>query len=206
MNRTHHLGAAALIPRLCVALVLVYLLCHIDLLIGTAQPKLSPHPEDLVGQTTFVDKPRDTVVQDLASIIRMDYKTSTSVAYSAALASVQASKETGLPATLVLGVAGVESRFRPHADNGTDKGIMQVNPVWHPEKIARIGGAKNLFKVGPGMKTGARILKEYSVQSKGNVVKTLLRYNGAKSLNAYPRKVLAAKRRFDDELSRRNPA
>jgi hypothetical protein len=205
MNRMHHVGAAALIPRLCVALVLVYLLCHIDVLFGSARQDVTANPEDLVGQTTFVENPRDTVVQDLASFVRVRYKTSTSVAYSAALAAVQASKETGLSATLVLAVAGVESSMRPHADNGSDKGIMQVNPKWHPEKVARIGGPKNLFKVGPGVKTGARILKEYSDLKKGNVVKTLLRYNGAKSRTDYPDKVLAEKRLFDAVLSRKTP-
>lgn len=205
MTRMHRLGATAIIPRLCVVLVLVFLLCHADALFGTARQEMAPHPEDLVSQTTFMENPGDLVVENLASFIRVRYKTSTSVAYSAAIASVQASKETGMPATLFLAVAGVESSMRPHADNGKDKGIMQVNPEWHPEKVARIGGAKNLFKVGPGIKTGARILKEYSDLKKGNVVKTLLRYNGARSPNNYPGKVLAEKRLFDAALNRKAP-
>jgi soluble lytic murein transglycosylase-like protein len=206
MNRMPQVGAPAIIPRLCVALVLVYLLCHVDALFGPSRQEMNPRPEDPVGQTTFVENPRDMRVEKLASFIRVHYKTSTSVAYSAALASVQASNETGMPATLFLAVAGVESSFRPHADNGRDKGIMQVNPDWHPEKIALIGGAKNLFKVGPGLKTGARILKEYSVQKKGNVEQTLLKYNGARTMNDYPRKVLGVKRLLDAVLSRKAAA
>lgn len=202
MNRMHHVGATALIPRLCVVLVLAYMLCHIDVLFGTSAPTVEAPADDLVGLTTFVENPRDTRVQDLASFIRARYKTSNTVAYSAALASVQASAETGMSATLVLAVAGVESSMRPHADNGEDKGIMQVNPRWHPEKVARIGGPKNLFRVGPAIKTGARILKEYSDQKNGNVVKTLLRYNGASALNDYPAKVLKEKRLFDAVLRR----
>jgi soluble lytic murein transglycosylase-like protein len=182
--------------------VLVYLLCHINVLFKPAPAVSELQADDMTGLTQLVDNPRDTRVEALASFIRVRYRTSTSVAFSAAVASFQAAKETGLPATLFLAVAGIESRFRPHADNGVDKGIMQVNPLVHPDKVARIGGAANLFKVGPGLKTGARILKEYSVQKKGDIVRTLLRYNGASVRNDYPDKVLAEKQLFDAVLTK----
>lgn len=219
MNRTHVASAANIIPRLCLVLAMVYLLCHIDVLFGSKPISDDPWDEELTGLTTFVENPRgrsaqgasksqpavrDTRLEALASFIQIRYKTSTAVAYSAAVAAKQASRETGVSDTLLLAVAGIESRFRPHADNGKDKGIMQVNPDWHPEKVARIGGAGNLFKVGPGIKTGARILKEYSDLENGDMVRTLLRYNGARSLNRYPGKVLTEKRLLDEVLAKRS--
>lgn len=58
--------------------------------------------------------------------------------------------------------------------------------------------ACNALEVGPGVKVGAQVLKEYSAFKDCHVVvKTLLRYSLASSLDAYPGKILAEKYRFD---------
>jgi soluble lytic murein transglycosylase-like protein len=199
MNQAHAVGLIGFIPRILAVLAAVALLCHVDLLFNSVSTEEEADPNNL--NIYRVHTPEDTRAKRLASFIQTRFKTNDHVAEAAATAAIQASRETGLPATLILAVAGVESSFKPHSDNGADKGIMQVNPKWHPKKVAAIGGPSKLFEVAPGIKTGARILKEYMDASKQDVVVTLLRYNGATNYNEYPDKVLAEKRRFDQALA-----
>lgn len=198
MNQSQRRGAAYFVPHLLAVLAAVWLLCHIDDLVfdpPSAQPNIP------VEQLTGFRPVEDPRVAPLSTFIQRRFHTTSEVAIHAAVAAVHASRETGIPATLILAVAGVESGFRPGADNGRDKGIMQVNPTFHPEKVARIGGPAKLLEVGPGIQTGARVLQAYSAAENGNQVAMLLRYNGATSPNAYPDKVFAEKARFDRVLA-----
>lgn len=198
------------VSRLLLVLAAVGVLCHADSFLS-ALMTTEAEDEVLVNVQTPVLKaarritsasgagPKPANVFTLSNFIKTRYRTSDKTAKTAASTAVQSSRETGLPATLILAVAGVESSFKPLSDNGVDKGIMQVNPKYHPEKVKAIGGPAKLFDVRLGMRTGALILKEYSDSSKSNVVKTLQRYNGSKT-NVYPNKVLAEKKRFDRAL------
>ena len=196
MYPSHWGGIKEFAPRALVVLAVLAFLLNMDGIFGAPPAKRERAVEDMETYQVVEDRR----VPVLASYIARRFNASEKVAQKAVLAAFQASRETGLPASLILGVAAVESRFRPRADNGVDKGIMQVNPRWHPEKVARIGGAAKLFDVGAGVKVGAQVLKEYSVSKDGHVVKMLLRYNGATLLNAYPGRVLAEKHRFDQIL------
>lgn len=197
MSPSHAGGIKHFVPRIIFVIAAVAMMLNIDFLIGAKVPVHEAAVEDL---PTYKVR-EDLRARALASFIELRFKASRRVAYNAAVAALQSSRDTGLPASLILGVAAVESSLNPLADNGVDKGLMGVNPKWHPEKIARIGGAARLFEVGPGIKVGSQVLKEYWVSRKGNVIATLLRYNGASSLNEYPGKVLAEKHRFDRVLA-----
>jgi hypothetical protein len=153
MNPSHAIGIIGFIPRILAVLAAVAVLCHMDALFDT----IPVEEEDLEPQMVHVyNAPlEDRRVKLLSSFIQARFKTNDHVAEAAATAAIQASKDTGLPATLILAVAGVESSFKPHSDNGYDKGIMQVNPRWHPKKVAAIGGPSKLFDVSLGIKTGA---------------------------------------------------
>lgn len=197
MSPSHAGGIKHFVPRILIVIAAVAMMLNVNFLLGTKLPVQEVAVEDLTPYKVH----EDLRARALATFIELRFKASGKVAYNAAVAALQSSRDTGLPASLILGVAAVESSLNPLADNGVDKGIMGVNPKWHPEKIARIGGAAKLFEVGPGIKVGAQVLKEYSLSRKGNVVATLLRYNGASSLNEYPGKVLAEKHRFDRVLA-----
>jgi soluble lytic murein transglycosylase-like protein len=196
MNSFRTVNWTHLLQRVLVVVAGLVALCHLELLFGSvdADAELVLYQE--------VRPVEDSRVKPLAGFIQTRFRTDAHVAEKAAYAALQSSRETGLPATLILAVASVESSFKPLSDNGHDKGIMQVNPKWHPEKVAAIGGVSGLFDVALGIKTGARILKEYSDASNSDVVVALLRYNGASSFNEYPGKVLAEKKRFDRVLAR----
>ena len=191
-------GNTSIFTHLLIILAGVWLLCHLDDLLFDSKPGVRETPPEMMTGFRPVEDPR---VKPLSEFIKGRFHTTTDLAEHAAVAALRASRETGVPATLILAVAGVESGFRPGADNGVDKGLMQVNPKFHPEKVARIGGAAKLFEVGPGIQAGARVLQEYAAAKKGNIVAALLRYNGASSLNEYPGKVLAEKARFDRALA-----
>jgi soluble lytic murein transglycosylase-like protein len=199
MNSFQRRGTAYFVPRLLAVLAAVWLLCHLDNLVLGPSPSQPEIPAEQMTGFRPVEDPR---VAPLSTFIRQRYHATGEVATHAAVAALHASRETGISATLILAVAGVESGFRPGADNGQDKGIMQVNPKFHPEKVARIGGPSKLLEVGPCIQTGARVLQAYSAAEKGNQVTMLLRYNGATSPNAYPGKVFAEKALFDRVLAR----
>jgi len=219
MNPSQH-GVLDNYSRFFLVLLLVVALCNSDKLFGKSEVYSAPAPEavpysmDVHLREAYprkaypkemysrkvhgaTDKARS---EALAGFIRTEFKNSAHIADKLARTSLQVARETGVSATLVLAVAGVESSLRPNADNGVDKGLMQVNPRWHPEKVARIGGAHKLFDLRLGMLTGARVLAEYTRAADGDQVAALLRYNGATSMNKYPGKVLTLKRKFDTAL------
>ena len=98
---------------------------------------------------------------------------------------------------LVLAVMAVESRFDPHARSGYGaKGLMQVVPRFHREKLADHGGEAALADPKVNALVGTQILKEYLARS-GGVRAGLQRYAGWNDdEQRYARKVLAEKQRL----------
>ena len=98
---------------------------------------------------------------------------------------------------LVLAVMAVESRFDPHARSGYGaKGLMQVVPRFHREKLADHGGEAALADPRVNALVGTQILKEYLGRSRG-VRAGLQRYAGwDDDEQRYSRKVLAEKQRL----------
>ncbi len=82
---------------------------------------------------------------------------------------------------LILAVISVESRFDPAAQSNMGaKGLMQVMPRWHADKLEAVGGEERVFDPESNIMVGARILKEYLLPT-GNVTDALQRYLGATS-------------------------
>jgi soluble lytic murein transglycosylase-like protein len=84
-----------------------------------------------------------------------------------------------LSPALLLAIMAVESSYDPSAFNGTDVGLMQVNPRAHPEKVAKVGGDEALYDVDNNIFVGAWALREIRNRSK-SMPEALLRYAGAK--------------------------
>lgn len=137
----------------------------------------------------------EAIERTLATHITQRYRVEHSRATHVVRAAGTASKFTGLSHTLILAVIAVESSFDPHAVSSKGaRGLMQVMPRAHPEKVRMIGGEHMLHEVDTGIHVGARILREYQVRS-GNLRVALQRYSGGAS--RYEDKVLAHKRDFD---------
>jgi hypothetical protein len=114
-------------------------------------------------------------------------------------AAYAAAGEVGLDPLLLLAVAAVESSFNPLAESVVGaKGLMQIIPRWHREKLERLGGDDALFDPEANILLGAHILKEY-VHRTGTLEAGLQFYNGAffDSTAQYARKVLAERSRLE---------
>ena len=69
-----------------------------------------------------------------------------------------------------------ESIFNPRAENGGCIGIMQVNPVWHTDRMARLG-VTDLYDTGSNMLVGVDYLHELILQYE-DISVALMKYNG----------------------------
>ncbi|WP_020562323.1 lytic transglycosylase domain-containing protein [Methylosarcina fibrata] len=98
----------------------------------------------------------------------------------------------GLQPELILAIIAVESKFKEKAVSPKGaRGLMQVLASAHPKKIKSIGGTRALYNARKNISVGTHILAEYKDLSKGNIRRTLLRYNGSLGNNRshYPDKV-----------------
>ena len=113
-------------------------------------------------------------------------------------AAHRAAFEVGLDPLLVLAVISIESRFNPIAESVMGaKGLMQIIPKYHAEKLRAAGGEDAVFDPESNVLVGTRILQEY-VYRTGTLEAGLQFYNGAwRDANAvYAQKVLAERSRL----------
>jgi len=117
-------------------------------------------------------------------------------------AAHRAADEVGLDPLLVLAVIAVESRFNPIAESGMGaKGLMQIIPRYHLDKLRAAGGEDAVFDPEANIRVGSRILQEY-VYRHGTLEAGLQQYNGAsRDGNAYyARRVMAERERLEDVM------
>ncbi len=119
-------------------------------------------------------------------------------------AAWRAGAEHRVDPLLILAVAAVESRFNPVAESAMGaKGLMQVIPKFHFEKLADRGGADALLDPEVNIHVGAQILREYQ-RMMGNTERALQMYAGAydEPTAQYAGKVLAERARLEQMLVR----
>jgi soluble lytic murein transglycosylase-like protein len=99
-------------------------------------------------------------------------------------------KRAGLDPQMVLGVIQVESNFRKYAvSTAGARGYMQVMPFW----VKLIGNSThNLFHLRTNLRFGCVILRHYLDIEKGDLFRTLGRYNGSLGQADYPTLVIRA--------------
>ncbi len=117
-------------------------------------------------------------------------------------AAYDAADEVGLDPLLLLAVAAVESSFNPLAESVMGaRGLMQIIPKYHREKLRPLGGDDALFDPEANLLLGARILQEY-VHRTGTLQAGLQFYNGAffDASAQYARKVMAERARLEAVL------
>ena len=120
-------------------------------------------------------------------------------------AAHNAAAEVGLDPLLVLAVIAIESRFNPIAESVMGaKGLMQIIPKYHLDKLRAAGGEDMVFDPESNIHVGARILQEY-VYRGGTLEAGLQQYNGAsRDANAYySRRVMAERERLETVLRER---
>jgi soluble lytic murein transglycosylase-like protein len=108
---------------------------------------------------------------------------------------------------LILAVMAIESRYNPVAESPLGaKGLMQVIPRFHAEKLAEHGGDAALLDPQINIQVGAQILREY-VRRFGGTEAALRMYAGAlEEVGAqYVEKVLAERARLQQTVARAKP-
>jgi soluble lytic murein transglycosylase-like protein len=117
----------------------------------------------------------------------------------------RAADEAGFDPLLVLAVISIESRFNPIAESSMGaKGLMQIIPRFHLEKLRAAGGEEAVFDPESNIEVGVRILQEY-VHRTGTLEAGLQFYNGAlrDPTAQYAARVLAERERLEQVLRSR---
>ncbi len=145
----------------------------------------------------------------LAGFLSHRYRLATESARSLVSAAYDAGERFGLDPLLLLAVMAIESRFNPIAQSVIGaKGLMQIMPKQHQDKLVRHGGEDAVLDPMINIALGAEILKEY-IGRTGSLEAGLQFYSGARSdaSNRYARKVIAEHKRLQNTVRElRQPA
>jgi soluble lytic murein transglycosylase-like protein len=138
----------------------------------------------------------------LVNYVSRRYRVASSATEQLVDAAYDAGQQVGLDPLLILAVMAIESRFNPIAESGMGaKGLMQVIPKHHQDKLGGEGGESAVLDPTTNIMLGARILKEY-IRRTGSLEAGLQFYNGALAdiSSQYAQKVMAEKERLQDAL------
>lgn len=143
----------------------------------------------------------------LAVYLSRRYKVAEDATEQLVGAAHEAGSRTGMDPLLILAVMAVESRFNPIAESVMGaKGLMQVIPKYHQDKLDALGGEDSVFDPRTNILVGARILKD-AVRRGGGLMSGLQLYAGAfgDDSQQYAQKVMAEKQRMQQMLKRSRP-
>ncbi len=150
------------------------------------------------------DKVENGSYRVLAEFLAKRYKVSQDVTFDLVSIAHAAGQQIGLDPLLIIAVISVESRFNPIAESVAGaKGLMQIIPKYHPEKLQEFGGEKAVFDPATNILVGSQILKEY-IGRTGNLSTALQMYAGALNdeQDIYTNKVMNEKQRLQQILGR----
>lgn len=190
-----------------VAAVLFLLVRGTALMPGTdtGSPAFGPirYDEDglLAERPDSVDNARYRV---LASYLSRRYRIAPDATEQLVGVAYDVGQQIGLDPLLILAVVAIESRFNPIAESGMGaKGLMQVIPKYHQDKLIEHGGEEAVLDPMTNIFLGARILKEY-IRRMGSLEAGLQFYNGALSdpTSQYAQKVIAEQERLKQAVRR----
>lgn len=140
----------------------------------------------------------------LAEFIARRFRVARDAVGGVVAAAFRAGGEHRVDPLLVLAVVAVESRFNPVAESGLGaRGLMQVLPKYHQDKLAEYGGDAALLDPLLNIEIGTRILREY-LRRAGDLESGLQMYGGAADEPSaqYAGRVLSERARFDQLLAR----
>ncbi len=135
----------------------------------------------------------------LAEFIAKRYRIASSAAARFVSIAYRAGDQHSVDPLLILAVMAVESRYNPVAESVVGaKGLMQVIPKFHLDKLMGHGGEHALLDPEVNIEVGAQILREYTRRF-GDQEFALQMYNGAVDVpnSQYVNKVFAEKARLE---------
>lgn len=138
----------------------------------------------------------------VAEFIAKRYRVSPDAVANFVSAAYRAGGEFSVDPLLILAVMAVESKYNPVAESVLGaKGLMQIIPKYHLEKLLEHGGEDALLVPEINIAVGAQILREY-LRRFGGVETALQMYAGAfdEPSSQYALKVLAERARLEQML------
>jgi len=145
----------------------------------------------------------ETRYRALSEYVAKRYRVSQDVAFNLVSVAHQAGEELKVDPLLIIAVIAVESSFNPIAESVAGaKGLMQIIPKYHGDKLEEFGGEQAVFDPTTNIQVGAQILREY-IRQTGSVGVGLQMYAGALGDNEdqYTNKVLGMKQRLQYVVS-----
>ncbi len=150
-------------------------------------------------QARAVETPLEREQRAVTEYIAKRYRVADSAVAGFVAAAYRAGEQYSVDPLLILAVMAVESRYNPVAESTVGaKGLMQVIPKFHLEKLMDHGGEHALLEPEVNIQVGARILREYQRRF-GDTETALQMYGGAfdEPTAQYAAKVLAEKSRLE---------
>ena len=147
----------------------------------------------------MLESPLEREQRAVAEYIAKRYRIADAAAGNFVSIAYRAAEQHRLDALLILAVMAIESRYNPVAESGMGaKGLMQVIPKYHQEKLFDHGGEHALLEPEVNILVGAQILREYQRRFRDTEA-ALQMYGGALDdvSTQYASKVLAEKARLD---------
>lgn len=164
----------------------------------------TPAPTEADTDTVRSGRVENGNYRALAEFLAKRYKVSQDITFDLVSIAHAAGQQIGLDPLLIIAVISVESRFNPIAESVAGaKGLMQIIPRYHAEKLQVFGGEKAVFDPETNILVGSRILKEY-IGRTGNLSMALQMYAGALNddQDVYTSKVMNEKQRLQQIVSR----
>ena len=134
----------------------------------------------------------------LSEYVAKRYRVSQDVAFNLVSVAHQAGEELKVDPLLIIAVIAVESSFNPIAESVAGaKGLMQIIPKYHGDKLDEFGGEQAVFDPETNIQVGAQILREY-IRRTGSVGIALQMYAGALGDNEdqYTNRVMGMRQRL----------
>lgn len=179
-----------------------------DVFRRAALPLLSPDAFSLSSAAVIAEGPIEVGAPEtpllreqraMTEYIAKRYRVSEAAVSEYVSAAYRAGARYSVDPLLILAVMAVESSYNPVAESGVGaKGLMQVMPQFHLEKLASHGGEDALLEPEVNIEVGAQILREY--QRRFRDTQTALQmYAGAfdEPTSQYANKVFAEKARLE---------
>jgi soluble lytic murein transglycosylase-like protein len=149
--------------------------------------------------TKVADSLLDREQQAVAEFIAKRYRIADDAAAGFVATAYKAGDQHRVDPLLILAVMAIESRYNPVAESVMGaRGLMQIIPRYHPEKLEPHGGEQVLLEPEVNIYVGAQILREYTRRF-GDLETALQMYAGAldEPTAQYANKVFAEKARLD---------
>jgi len=168
--------------------------------LGVAEPLAAAAAEPgTVQAAAAVESPLEREQRAVTEYIAKRYRVSDQAVAGYVSLAYQAGAQHSVDPLLILAVMAIESRYNPVAESSMGaRGLMQVIPKYHLEKLLDHGGEPALLDPAVNIAVGAQILREY--QRRFRDAETALQmYAGAldDTSTTYASKVFAEKARLD---------